>query len=117
MTEYTDKTGATVTVTRAADRDAFEIRDAAGALAGHADFRDHDGERVFHHTVVDDRFGGRGMGTALVRGAVEATRAEGAPIVAECSMVKGFLEKNDEEFTGSYRPSTPEDRAWLDGQA
>ncbi len=77
MTEYTDKNGDTVTVQRATDRQAFEIRDAAGEVAGHAEFRERDGERIFHHTVVDEKFGGRGMGTALVRGAVEATRAEG----------------------------------------
>ncbi|MDV8001278.1 GNAT family N-acetyltransferase [Rhodococcus sp. IEGM 1408] len=115
MTEYTDKTGATVTVERDPAQDAYQIRDASGEVAGHAHFRERDGERIFHHTVVDERFGGRGMGTALVRGAVEATRDEGVPVVAECGMVKGFLEKNDEEFSGAYRPSTPEDRAWLAG--
>lgn len=115
MTGYTDKTGAAVTVERDATQEAYRIRDAAGELAGHAHFRERDGERIFHHTVVDERFGGRGMGTALVRGAVEATRAEGVPVVAECGMVRGFLEKNDEEFTGAYRLSTPEDRAWLRG--
>lgn len=113
MTEYTDKTGATVTVQRDPAQQAYLIRDDAGEVAGHAHFRERDGERIFHHTVVDERFGGRGIGTALVRGAVEATRTEGVPIVAECGMVKGFLEKNDQEFAGSYRLSTPEDRAWL----
>jgi predicted GNAT family acetyltransferase len=113
MTEYTDKNGSTVTVTRAPDRAAFEIRDAAGEVAGHADFRDRDGERIFHHTEVDEEFGGRGMGTALVRGAVEATRAEGVPIVPVCPMVEAFLDKSGGEFEGAYRSPTADDRAWL----
>lgn len=118
MTAYTDKTGVPVTVERDPVREAYEIRDATGEVAGHAHFRERDGERIFHHTVIDERFGGRGLGTALVRGAVEGTRDEGLPVVAECSMVRGFLEKNDEEFSGAYRLSTPEDRAWLqDGNA
>ncbi|AWH96211.1 GNAT family N-acetyltransferase [Dietzia psychralcaliphila] len=113
MTEYTDKAGATVTVQRDPDREAFEIRDAAGEAAGHADFREHDGVRIFHHTEVDERFGGRGIGTALVRGAVEATRAEGVMIVPVCPMVKAFLQKSGEEFAGAYRLPTPADIAWL----
>lgn len=118
MAEYTDKTGATVTVQRSATDDAFEIRDADGAVAGHAHFRDHDGERIFHHTVVDEQFGGRGMGTALVRGALEATRDEGLRVVPVCPMVKGFLDKNAEEFAGGYRLPTPDDlRRVRDGGA
>ncbi|MET3862055.1 putative GNAT family acetyltransferase [Dietzia sp. 2505] len=113
MAEYTDKTGTTVTVRRVPDREAFEIRDSAGEVAGRADFRDRDGVRVFHHTEVDERFGGRGFGSALVRGAVEATRAEGVTIVPVCPMVKGFLDKSGEEFAGAYRLPTPDDLAWL----
>lgn len=111
--QYTDKTGETVTVRRDPQQEAFEIRTAADEVAGHAHFRTRGEERIFHHTVVDEKFGGRGIGTALVRGAVEATRAEGVPIVAVCPMVKGFLEKNSEEFAGSYRLPTPDDLAWL----
>lgn len=109
MTEYTDKTGATVTVELADSHEAFEIRDSSGRIAGHAHFREIDGERVFHHTEVGEEFGGRGLGTALVRGAVEATRGEGISIVAVCPMVKAFLQKNDDEFAGAYRLPTPDD--------
>lgn len=116
MTEYTDKTGAAVTVERSDRTDAFEIRDASGVTAGHADFRDIAGERIFHHTVVDGEFGGRGIGTALVRGAVEATRDEGVTIVPVCSMVEGFLAKNADEFAGAYRAATDEDRARVGGE-
>ncbi|TCW25456.1 GNAT family N-acetyltransferase [Dietzia cinnamea] len=111
MTEYTDSSGTTVTVERSDSREAFEIRDASGEVAGHADFRDIGGERIFHHTVVGEEFGGRGLGTALVRGAVEATRDEGVTIVPVCSMVEGFLGKNADEFAGAYRDATDDDRA------
>lgn len=39
MTEYTDKTGATVTVQRDPAQEAYLIRDATGEVAGHAAFR------------------------------------------------------------------------------
>lgn len=111
--QYTDKTGETVTVRRDPQQEAFEIRTETDEVAGHAHFRTRGDERIFHHTVVDEKFGGRGIGTALVRGAIEATRAEGVPIVAVCPMVKAFLEKNADEFAGIYRKPTPDDLAWL----
>lgn len=115
MSEYTDKTGAVVHVERSASTEAYEIRESGGEVAGHADFRERGGERIFHHTEVDEKFGGRGLGTALVRGAVEATRAEGTMIVAVCPLVKSFLQKNDDEFAGAYRLPTPDDLGWLRG--
>ena len=113
MSNYTDKNGETVTVLPDVERSMFEIRDEQGQVAGHADFRQRDDDRVFHHTVVDERFGGRGLGTALVRGAVEATRAEGKTIVPVCSMVKGFLEKSGDEFAGAYRLPSSDDLTWV----
>src|SRR5699024_9027874 len=46
MTEYTDKTGATVQVERSTTDEMFEIREPGGEVAGHADFRERDGERI-----------------------------------------------------------------------
>ncbi len=113
MSEYTDKNGATVRVERSSAGEAFEIHAGDGEVAGHADFRDRDGTRIFHHTEVDEQYGGRGLGTALVRGAVEATRADGTLIVPVCPMVKAFLEKNSDEFAEAYRLPTPDDLAFV----
>ena len=33
---------------------------------GRAEFTERDGQRVFYHTEVDDEFGGRGLGTAVI---------------------------------------------------
>ena len=114
--QYTDKTGETVTVRRDPHQEAFEIRTAADEVAGHAHFRTRGDERIFHHTVVDEKFGGRGIGTALVRGALEATRSEGVTIVPVCSMVEGFLGKNADDFSGAYREVTDQDRARAGGE-
>lgn len=113
MSEYTDKTGATVSVDRSTEKEAFAVTLPDGEVAGHAEFRERAGERIFFHTEVDEQFGGRGLGTALVRGAMEATRAEGLRVVAVCALVKSFLDKNDDEFSGAYRLPTPDDLAWL----
>lgn len=116
MAQYTDKNGTAVTVDHDDALTAFVVRDEHGEYAGKSEFRDRDDARIFFHTEVDDRFGGRGLGTALVRGAVEATRAEGITVVPICPMVKAFLEKNDDEFTGAWRRPSPDDLAWIRGR-
>ncbi|GLB64790.1 N-acetyltransferase [Dietzia sp. NCCP-2495] len=111
--QYTDKTGETLTVLRDPEQEAFMVRTQGDEVAGRAFFRTRGQDRIFYHTEVDEEFGGRGIGTLLVRGAVEATRAEGVQIVAVCPLVKGFLEKSGEEFAGGWRLPTPDDLSWL----
>ena len=89
----TDKTGAPTEVTAGADRFTISVD---GQQAGFTEFVDHDGQRIFPHTVVDDEYSGRGLATILVREALEATRDAGLRIVPVCSMVAGFVEENHE---------------------
>jgi uncharacterized protein len=98
----TDKTGAPTEVAAEADRFVISVD---GQKAGFTEFVDHEGQRIFPHTVVDDAFSGRGLATILVRDALEATRQAGLRIVAVCSMVAGFLEKNH-EFDDDVDPVT-----------
>ena len=72
----TDKTGAPTTV--AAESDRFTIA-VEGQSVGLAEFADHDGQRVFTHTEVDDAFEGRGLATILVvRGTAGDARCRAA---------------------------------------
>jgi len=98
----TDKTGAPTEVTAEADRFVISVD---GQRAGFTEYVDLDGRRIFPHTVVDEAYAGRGLATILVRQALEATRDAGLRIVAVCSMVAGFLEKN-REFDDLVDPVT-----------
>ncbi|KKF00363.1 N-acetyltransferase [Mycolicibacterium obuense] len=98
----TDKTGAPTEVTKEQDRFAISVD---GQQAGFTEFIDHDGQRIFPHTVVDEEFSGRGLATILVREALESTRDAGLRIVPVCSMVAGFVEKNP-EFNAIVDPIT-----------
>jgi predicted GNAT family acetyltransferase len=89
----TDKTGATVTVDRETDKFTVAVE---GKVVGLAAFGDLDGQRVFHHTEVDDAFGGRGLATILVAEALAATRDEGLRVVAVCPMVAAYVKKHHE---------------------
>jgi hypothetical protein len=45
------------------------------------------------HTEVPEHLRGRGLGTALVKAAVEHGRAEGLRIIAECAFAKAVLRR------------------------
>jgi len=51
---------------------------------------------TFTHTEVPPELGGRGIGSELVRGALEAARAQGLKVVAKCPFVAAFMAKHTE---------------------
>ena len=65
-----------------------------GEPAGFSEYEiDSDrGRIVFRHTVVDDAFEGRGVGGALVRGALDDVRRRRLRVVPQCPFVKAWLD-------------------------
>ncbi len=51
---------------------------------------------VFTHTVVPPAIEGRGVGTRLVRGALDDARDQGLRVVAQCSFVRAYIERHPE---------------------
>jgi predicted GNAT family acetyltransferase len=51
---------------------------------------------TFVHTEVPPELGGRGVGTALARGALEDVRRQGLKAVVKCSFIRGFMAKHPE---------------------
>ena len=106
----TDKTGAEATVTAAEGKYTIAVD---GETVGLADVADRGNQRVFYHTEVEERFGGRGLATILVREALEATRAEGKRVVPVCPMVADFIKKHP-EFDDITDKATPEILRWVE---
>jgi uncharacterized protein len=73
----------------------FEIR-LDGQLAGAAYYSRRGDRVVFTHTEVDDAFEGRGVGSALARGALDAVRARGERVVVVCPFIAGYIAKHAE---------------------
>jgi hypothetical protein len=48
------------------------------------------------HTEIDPSFEGQGIGSALVRGALDVERAAGTAIVPLCPFVRGYIDKHPE---------------------
>jgi predicted GNAT family acetyltransferase len=51
---------------------------------------------TFTHTEVPPALGGQGIGSRLVRGALDAVRAKGRKVVAKCPFVSAYLGKHPE---------------------
>ena len=49
---------------------------------------------TFIHTEVPPELGGKGIGSKLIRGALDSVRADGLKVIAECPFVKAFIDKN-----------------------
>jgi uncharacterized protein len=51
---------------------------------------------TFTHTEVPPELSGHGIGSKLVRGALEAARAQGLKVVAKCPFVAAYMAKHAE---------------------
>jgi hypothetical protein len=53
-----------------------------------------DGVITFTHTEVPPELGGKGVGSRLIKGALDQVRAEGLKVIAQCPFVKAFIGKH-----------------------
>jgi predicted GNAT family acetyltransferase len=51
---------------------------------------------TFTHTEVPKELEGKGIGSRLVKGALDQVRADGLKVVAQCPFVKGYIGKHAE---------------------
>ncbi|WP_402463163.1 GNAT family N-acetyltransferase [Isoptericola aurantiacus] len=70
--------------------------DGGTVEAGGAYYRAEDGTVTFTHTEVSPEFEGRGVGSALVAGALQQVRADGDRVVAQCPFVEAYLARHPE---------------------
>ena len=53
-----------------------------------------DGVITFVHTEVPPELGGKGVGSKLIKGALDQVRADGLKVIAQCPFVKAYIGKN-----------------------
>jgi uncharacterized protein len=77
------------------ERGRFEIRDG-DRVVGLASYHVDDGVMTLPHTEVDPNVGGRGIGTALVAGVLDAARERGLHVLPYCSFVRHYIQQHPE---------------------
>jgi predicted GNAT family acetyltransferase len=55
-----------------------------------------DGVITFVHTDVPPELGGKGVGSKLVKGALDQVRADGLKVIPQCPFVKACIDKHPE---------------------
>ncbi len=68
-------------------------------IEGHTGFisyQDQGDRIVYDHTIVPSELGGKGVGSALVKHALDYARNEGKKVVPTCSFVASYINKHAE---------------------
>ena len=84
---------AKTTVSDVPDMRRFEIK-VDGRLAGFAAYKLAPNLVVFTHTEIDQAFEGKGFGSALARGALDAVRERGLAVQPLCPFFKGWIRRH-----------------------
>jgi hypothetical protein len=75
-------------------RSRFEM--VSGDAVAFAAYRREEDRIVLTHTEVPEALSGRGVGSKLVRGVLDALRAEGSRVVPRCEFVAAYVERHPE---------------------
>jgi uncharacterized protein len=67
-----------------------------GEPAGLAAYRRHGSTIEFTHTKIESKYEGRGLGSVLVRRALDAARGEGLAVLPYCPFVRGYIQRHRE---------------------
>jgi len=82
-----------VTVTDRPDQLRYEI-EVDGELAGFLLYRREPGVLELVHTDVDPKWEGKGVGAALVQGALDDVRARGLKVRPYCPFVAAYIRRH-----------------------
>ena len=82
-------------VVDAADQHRYEIR-LGDELAGFAVYHRRGGKAYFVHTEIDPAFEGKGLGSTLAKGLLDAERAAGEPVVPLCPFIRTYIDRHPE---------------------
>ena len=77
------------------DERRYEIH-SDGRLAGYLIYGSRPGLIALIHTETLPEFEGRGLGSKLVRGALDDARAQGMSVLPFCPFVNGWIERHPE---------------------
>ncbi|WP_030492091.1 GNAT family N-acetyltransferase [Micromonospora chokoriensis] len=84
------------TVTDVPERERFEARDEAGAVAGFVTYQLTGSIIAYTHTEVDPAYEGKGVGSMLARAVLDDARSKRRTVVPICPFLADWLVKHPE---------------------
>ncbi|MCC3309235.1 GNAT family N-acetyltransferase [Psychrobacter sanguinis] len=81
-----------ITHNQAANRFETTIEGHTGFIS----YQDQGDRIVYDHTIVPSELGGKGVGSALVKHALDYARNEGKKVIPTCSFVASYINKHAE---------------------
>jgi predicted GNAT family acetyltransferase len=67
-----------------------------GQVAGIAEYRLEGPRIVLQHTEVDDAYEGKGVGSRLARGVLDAARSRDLRVVPVCPFMTSYIERHEQ---------------------
>jgi predicted GNAT family acetyltransferase len=103
-----DQPAPAIAVSDAPERRRFEAT-VEGELAGFARYHRLADRVVFLHTEVDPSFEGRGVGSTLAKGALDAVRASGLRVEPRCPFFAAYIRRHAEyaDLVAATGPAAP----------
>jgi len=69
-----------------------------GELAGFAEFKLRDGKMALPHTEIDPKFGGQGLGSALIQYVLDDAAIKKLLVAPYCPFVSKYIGKNPDKY-------------------
>lgn len=78
------------------DAAAHRFETTVDGRTGYISYQERGDTLVYDHTIVPQALGGKGIGSALVKHALDYARAHNKKVVPQCSFVSAYINKHPE---------------------
>jgi len=75
------------------DEQAKRFETSIDGHTGYISYQERDDTLVYDHTIVPQELGGRGIGSALVKHALNYAREQNKKVIPQCSFVSSYISK------------------------
>ena len=86
-----------ISIVKKEELNRFEIY-SDGELAGFVEFKVANQKISYTHTEIDPRFSGQGLGSQLIKEALDEANKQNLEVAPYCSFVSAYIKKNSEEY-------------------
>ena len=83
-----------LTITHRPEAHRFET--TIDGQTGYISYKERDNTLIYDHTIVPQSLGGQGVGSALVKHALDFAHDHNKKVIPQCSFVSAYIKKHSE---------------------